>query len=60
MKSFYSIFQKVIVQPIDTNFAICMWFEVLVKHWNEALSMSFTLLQTHDFDKASNSSELTS
>ena len=60
MKSFYSIFQKVIVQPRDTNFAICMWFEVLVKHWNEALSTSFILLQTLDFNKASNSNELIS
>ena len=60
MKSFYFIFHRVIIQPRDTNIANCMWFEVLVKHWNEALSMSFTLLQTHDFDKASNSSELTS
>ena len=60
MKSFYSIFQRVIVQSRDTNFAICMWFEVLVKHLNEALSMSFILLQTLDFNKASNSSELIS
>lgn len=60
MKSFYSIFQRVIVQPRDTNFAICMWFEVLVKHWNEALSTSFILLQTLDFNKASNSNELIS
>lgn len=60
MKSFYFIFHRVIIQPRDTNIANCMWFEVLVKHWNEALYMSFTLLQTHDFDKTSNSSELTS
>ena len=60
MKSFNSIFQMVIVQPRDTNFAICMWSEILVKHWNEALSMSFILLQTLDFNEASNSSELIS
>ena len=60
MKSFNSIFQRVIVQPRDTNFSICMWFEILVKHWNEALSTSFILLQTLDFNKASNSSELIS
>ena len=60
MKSFNSIFQRVIVQPRDTNIAICMWFEFLVKHWNEALSTSFILLQTLDFNKASNSNELIS
>ena len=34
------------IQPRDANIVTCMWFEIPVKHWNDALSTSFIQYQT--------------
>ena len=43
--------------PRHANFVMCMLSETLLKHCNDALSMSFICYQTLDCDKASNFSE---
>ena len=45
---------------INANFVKCIWFETLVKHWNDMLSMSFIWYQSLACDKASNFSKLIS
>ena len=54
------IIHNVIIQPRHANFVTCMLSETLVKHCNDALSMSFIYYQTLEGEKASNCSELIS
>ena len=39
-----------IFQPRDANFVMCIWLETLVKHRNEALSMSFMQSNSSELD----------